>query len=155
MVDDLGLSGSEAGLIVAMEMLSIGIVTLGSSFHIGRWNRRSQMLGGLCVVLTGNLFSAVATTMVQLATARIVAGMGIGVIMAAMKPTVAASRNPVRIFGLQGIYFLAIGIVGFPIMAPVIKVWSISGVYVAMALMVTLIFRSGSFQGNNEKQKRP
>jgi hypothetical protein len=93
--------------------------------------------------------------MVQLATARIVAGMGIGVIMAAMKPTVAASRNPVRIFGLQGIYFLAIGIVGFPIMAPVIKVWSISGVYVAMALMVTLIFRSGSFQGNNEKQKRP
>jgi len=136
MVDDLGLSGSEAGLVVAVEMLSVGLVTLGSSLRIGRWNRRTLMLVGLCMMLLGNLLSALATTLLQLASARIVAAIGIGVIMAAMKATVAAARNPVRIFGLQGIYFLAFSIIGFPVMAPVIKVWGLSGAYIAMALLV-------------------
>ena len=136
MVDDLGLSGSEAGLVVAVEMLGVGMVTLGSSIHIGRWNRRTVMLVGLCMLLLGNLLSALATTLVQLAPARIVAAIGIGAIMVAMKATVAAARNPVRTFGLQGTYFLAFGIIGFPLMAPVIKFWSISGAYIAMALMV-------------------
>ncbi len=136
MVDDLGLSGSDAGLVVAVEMLSIGMVTLGSSLHIGRWNRRTLMLVGLCMMLPGNLLSAYATTLLQLTAARIVTAIGIGATMTAMKATVAAFRNPVRVFGLQGIYFLAMGIVGFPIMAAVIRVWGISGIYIAMALMV-------------------
>ncbi len=136
MVDDLSLSGSDAGLVVAVEMLSVSVVTLGSSIHIGHWNRRTLMLVGLCMVLPGNLLSAYATTLLQLTTARIVTAIGIGATMTVIKATVAAFQNPVKIFGLHGIYFLVIGIIGFPIMAAVIKVWGISGAYIAMALMV-------------------
>ena len=136
MVDHLGFSAQQAGLIVSAEMAGVGIVTLGVLSVVHRWNRRHIILVGLIVMLAGNLLAVFADTYIELVAARCIAGLGAGTLVATMKASVAATRNSVRVFGIYGMSLLVCGVAGFPSMPYVIQPWGTMGAYVVLALLV-------------------
>lgn len=136
MIDHLGFSARDAGLIAAVELTSMGAATLTMTVLVNRWNRRAIVLGGLVIFLIGNLAASVADAFLPLAIARTLSGLGSGILLSTMKATVAATRNPVRIFGIYSIVLLVVASAVFPTMPLVLAKWGTSGAYLVAATLI-------------------
>ncbi len=140
MIDHLGFSARDAGLIAAVELTSMGAATLTMTVLVNRWNRRAIVFAGLAIFLIGNLLASLvgsgADAFLPLAIARALSGMGSGILLSTMKATVAATRNPVRIFGIYSIVLLVVASVAFPSMPLVLAKWGTTGAYLVAATLV-------------------
>lgn len=136
MIDHLGFSARDAGLIAAVELTSMGAATLTMTVLVNRWNRQAIVLGGLAIFLIGNLAASAADAFLPLAIARTLSGLGSGILLSTMKATVAATRNPVRIFGIYSIVLLVVASVAFPTMPLVLARWGTTGAYLVAATLV-------------------
>ena len=135
-VDHLGLSAREAGLVAAAEMSGVFCATLGIVLVVHRWNRRGLALGGLLLLLAADLAAAAVSVFPLLAGARFVAGLGAGLVIATMKASIAATRDPVRVFGVMGMSLLLTGAIGLPLLPKVIQPWGTGGAYLVLAALV-------------------
>ena len=136
MVDHLGFSARDAGLIAAVELTSMGAATLAMTLLVHKWNRQAIVLSGLAIFLIGNLAASAADAFLPLAIARALSGMGSGILLSTMKATVAATRNPVRIFGIYSMALLVVASVAFPTMPLILAKWGTTGAYLVAATLI-------------------
>ncbi len=135
MIDHLGLTGKEAGLVVSVEMTALGVSVFGMSLVLHRWNRRTLLLSGLVLFIVGQLASATADGFVQLAAIRVIAGLGGGILVSTMKAVIASIPEPVRILSIYGMSLLLASAASFSLMPLVISPWGIAGAYVTLGLL--------------------
>jgi MFS transporter, DHA1 family, inner membrane transport protein len=136
MVDHLGLSARNAGLVAAAEMSGVFGATLAVVLVVHRWNRRRLALVGLSLLCVANLVAATADTFAVLVGTRFAAGLGAGLVMVTVQASMAATRDPVRAFGILGMSMLLAGVVGLPGMPLAVKPWGTTGAYLVLASLV-------------------
>jgi predicted MFS family arabinose efflux permease len=136
MVDHLGLSARNAGLVAAAEMSGVFGATLAVVLVVHRWNRRWLALAGLSLLCVANLVAATANTFAVLVGTRFAAGLGAGLVMVTVQASMAATRDPVRAFGILGMSMLLAGVVGLPSIPLAVKPWGTTGAYLALASLV-------------------
>jgi predicted MFS family arabinose efflux permease len=98
MIDNLHLSPSQAGYVVATEMATFALCSLLLSTYIHRIDRRLLAYIAVSVFVIANGLSIHATDMVTMCALRAMAGAAESMSMAAYWTTVAAMARPATIF---------------------------------------------------------
>lgn len=135
MIDRIGITVNEAGLIVSGEMSGLGAASLFGAMVAHRWNRRKFAYGGILVFVLANWLSGFATSFWPLWSFRIAAGFGAGMMMAMYNAAGSATRSPERFFALAIGVFLAVGAVFILVAAKLLAAGGLMAVYVTLALL--------------------
>lgn len=98
LIDDLGMTASAAGLIVTAELASLAVATWLSAGLLARRSRKVIGLTGAGLAIVGHALSTLAPGFTALLAARLVAGLGEGVALAAGNAVASGSRHPDQVF---------------------------------------------------------
>jgi len=115
MARDLDLSFSGLQYVSALFALASAAVTIAAGDVADRIGHRNAYLGGLAVFLVGSAAAALAPNAAVMLIARVVQGVGGGVVMTAALGTINATyAGPARglAFGLYGMTFAVSGAIG-------------------------------------------
>ena len=135
LMDDRGFSEVQAGLLTTVELMAIAGTALAvAPFMAGLSVVRVALCGALLSGLA-QLASAPLDSLWWLATARLAAGIGAGLVLAATTAAVATARNPDRLYSYAWIGILGISAALYPGLAMTIDATSVAGGY---ALLGTL-----------------
>lgn len=105
-IDGLGISERQAGLVFAMEQAAYMVGLVWFSLHGYRFRRDRVATIAMWAVLLSCALTARAHTYPQLAAARMLAGLGIGVALAVLYGALAARRDPQRDYSIAGVSLL-------------------------------------------------
>ena len=96
----LGVSELDAGGLITVELLVVGVTSLVLAPWMAKFSRhRLALLGGI-VLLAGQLLSISVTELTLLYPYRIMAGFGAGVLIATLNTAIARAQAPVLLYGL-------------------------------------------------------
>lgn len=102
-------SNANVGLVVMIELLTIGVVTLIVAQFTSRLPLRPTILISFLVILGANIGSIFAPDLVVFGGLRFIAGLGTGTVTAIVMSVAGRSRNPAMTFG---IITSGVGIIG-------------------------------------------
>jgi CP family cyanate transporter-like MFS transporter len=111
---DLGLSFAQAGFLVAVPTLMMGVMAVPGGALVDRWGPSRVITAGLSLVAIGGGLRAVAPEFVLLLALTFLFGAGIGVSQPSL-PRLMRSRFPLRLGVTTGVY--ASGLVSGSIIA--------------------------------------
>jgi MFS family permease len=135
-----GIGKSLTGLLLSSSLVGMAIGAIGLSPLADKYGRRAVVLGALIVMTLGTAFSAVAPSVPVLAGARVLTGIGIGVMVAMTTLLSAEFSNAKR----RPLAVAAIATIGFPL-------GGVIGGLGASAILKTatwhLVFWAGSIAG--------
>ena len=100
LISGLDLSEKSAGFIATSEFLTIAFVSFLIAPKMGVWPRRSTALCGALIAIVGHACSAFAVDVGSLTIARMVAGIGAGMMLAAGNAVVASANNPDKLYSI-------------------------------------------------------
>jgi len=98
LIDELGMTAAAAGVMVTAELAALAVATWLSAGLLARRSRKVIGLTGAGVALAGHALSVLAPGFTALLAARLVAGLGEGVALAAGNAVAAGSRHPHQVF---------------------------------------------------------
>lgn len=140
LIDGLGLSEAQAGLLMTAEISAIAVVALGGSHHLARLATPVPFaISAGITVLAGNALSVFLDDFVWLLLARVGAGFGAGISLAIGSAALARLSEPDRkmalILGGRGI----MGAVMIPLIAMAISRYGYRGSYMFLTLIPLLV----------------
>ncbi|MGI9288016.1 MAG: MFS transporter [Pseudomonadales bacterium] len=152
--DQLGLSPGQLGMLATAEIGGIGIASVTAVFWIRRLSWRTAAMAGLCVMIAGNLLSALFDQFLPLALTRFFIGLlGEGVVFAVAIGVIGDTEDSDRAFAftLAGqVGFGMVGLWGFPYLA---QPWGYDGIVIclgAIALASLFLLRWVPLHGIKE-----
>ena len=108
---DWGIGKTLTGLLLSSSLVGMAIGAVGLSPLADKYGRRAVVLGALVIMTLGTAFSAVAPSVPVLAAARLLTGVGIGVMVAMTTLLSAEFSNAKR----RPLAVAAIATIGFPL----------------------------------------
>ncbi len=99
-IEGLDVAEAGAGLLASAEIGTIALASLLLAPRIHRVPRRRLALFGSLVAVMGHLLAVFSTSFDALIFARVIAGLGEGVVLAVANATLAGSANPERLTAL-------------------------------------------------------
>ena len=96
----LGVGELEAGSLITIELLVIGITSLILAPLMVRIPHHLLAIAGASVLIMGHALSTQASEMSELFPWRILAGIGSGCLVATVNAAIARARSPVQLYGL-------------------------------------------------------
>jgi len=129
MVERLGLTVQQAGLIAAADMLGASVSALGVSFILSRGHWRVVLICGIGLLTIADALSGLAQHFTPLFFTRIVAGLGEGVLLAIANASIGETRNPDRVFGLSTAGQVAFGSPALYLMPSLLSAYGLRGVF--------------------------
>ena len=100
LIAGLGLGVADAGMILSIELILMGAAAIGLAARMSRIDARGACLAGAVILLFGHGLAAQAGSLTEVVVWRSTAGIGAGVVLAAVNATIAGSPNPTRLYGL-------------------------------------------------------
>jgi predicted MFS family arabinose efflux permease len=97
-VDGMGLDEGEAGFVAAAELISLALSVIFLAPRMGSIRRRRLAFVGVAVVFVGHGLAALASEFWLLVATRAIAGVGLGLLIAAGNAAIAGSGTPQRLF---------------------------------------------------------
>lgn len=139
MVKGFALSATQAGLLLTLEMVIISISSLISAFLLRTTPTRMMFKWGVLLVVIGQVFTAITDVVALLVIARMVVGVGGGLVLAITNATISASRNPEKMF--SSVFIISgIGmIILLPILTLVGEKFSHTGIFGVFAVLAMTI----------------
>jgi predicted MFS family arabinose efflux permease len=92
----LGLSISDAGMLLTVEMIANGSFSLAARLF-GRYSSRTLVFTGFLATVCADIATTGVTGLAPLIALRVVAGAGLGVVTIAVSRFIASSENPDRL----------------------------------------------------------
>ncbi len=140
LISGLNLSEKSAGLIASSEFLTIACVSFLIAPKMGVWPRRTTAVCGALIAIVGHTCSAFAVDTTALTVARMVAGFGAGMLLAAGNAVVASAKNPDKLYS---ILMIVTGVAHMVLLglAPIATTrWSYPGAYaIEVVLLLCLL----------------
>jgi len=104
-IQDLHLSEAAAGRIGSMEFLAVAIVSVLVALRIQSFPTRRTVIGGIALLIAGNVASAFAHGEALLTAARMLCGLGKGFVVAIVFSLAAGSARPTRAFAVLNVVY--------------------------------------------------
>jgi DHA1 family inner membrane transport protein len=144
-IEDLHLSASAAGRIGSMEFLAVAFVSVLVAMAIRWCPTRSTVAAGVALLVLGNVASAFAGSEGGLIAARLLCGVGKGLVVAIVFSMAAGSSRPMRAFAVLNIVYALFSTFFYLVVPYAITTagaagafWAMAGVAVAGALFMPL-----------------
>ncbi len=135
----LGMDEQGAGLLSSVELITVALVSFMIAPQMGVWPRRNVALIGAGLAILGHAGSTVAPLLLPLALARILAGFGAGMMVAAGNACIANAENPDRLASLVIVSMCVVQLVTLNLMPVFVERWSYAGAYGFEAAFVLLM----------------
>lgn len=133
------LSATQAGIILTLEMLALAISSTLLSTIIGKIANRKLFLWGLLLLLLGHVFAALSDVVLLVVIARIIAGIGAGMIVVVANATMSSSSDPERAFALAFVISGIIAAAIMPVLTGLSDQFAHRGVFIFLAALSLLI----------------
>ncbi len=134
-VDSLGFSESEAGLIASAQMFGMMLGALTATPLVSRINLRTGIFIGIVVLLLFDVLSVYLKEPTFLSIVRFVNGVGGGFAVGMMASSIAATRNPDRVFALLLVCQYTFAAIGFFILPQLLGHYGMRGAFVFLAIL--------------------
>ena len=139
LIAGLALGEASAGLVLTCELLLMGIAATALATQMTHIDKRRASLAGAALILLGHGFAAASEGLIALLMWRSIAGIGGGIVLAAVNATIAGAPNPLRLYGLVLMVTPLIGAVIALIMSRAIATFAHSGAYGVLALLTLVV----------------
>lgn len=137
-IDDLGLSEAAAGRIGSFEFMAVAAVSLLVALRIQKFPTRLTAAIGIVLLVAGNFASAFSSTEIELIAARMLCGLGKGLVVAIAFSLAAGSSRPTRAFALLNIVY-ALFSAAFYLAVPFAIQWDgAGGAFVSMGIVAVI-----------------
>ena len=137
-IDDLHLSEAAAGRIGSFEFMAVALVSLLVAFRIQAFPTRLTAAVGIVLLVLGNFASVFADGEGSLIVARMICGLGKGLVVAIVFSLAAGSSRPTRAFALLNIVYALFSTVFYLIVPYAIRWDGASGAFLAMGGVAVL-----------------
>jgi predicted MFS family arabinose efflux permease len=134
-----GVAEGHVGYVVTAQLASLSLVSLGLAPLAHRLDRRMLGVGGIAVLVAGNLLSAAGAGFTHLVVARAFTGFGEGALQAVMAATAAGTRAPDRTFSIITLGIVVMSVSVFLGLPPLIDGRDPRAVFVLMGLLAALM----------------
>lgn len=139
MVEDLGLTNFQAGLMGTAEFIGVMIGNLSIAGAISKLPRAKIALFGAGVVLLGNLLCLALEGVYALAGFRCLIGVGAGLALASGNAAVADAKSPEKMAAQMSFLFVTLMIVTSYLFSFVIARWGYVGACSTIAAMTAIM----------------
>lgn len=133
-VRDLNLVDAYVGWLAAAHLGGVAAASLGFSVIVDRLDRRRLAMFGAVLALAGNLASVFIHSIDDLMVARVICGLGEGVLLTAISAAASGARNPVRAFTIMSFGLAIMAVLAFPLMPRLIGLYGAPGAFGLMAV---------------------
>lgn len=134
LVDGLGMSERDSGLLGTIEITTVALVTMLLAARIGLWSKPRVAIAGLVLVIGGQLLTVVAPGYLLLTICRLSVGVGAGLIYGAACSCIAGIQEGDRIFA-WGMGLGQIALAGLLFSLPFAQSFGVvAGVFVTLAV---------------------
>ncbi len=99
LIDGLGFSASQTGLLGAVEVGAMSITAIAISSKLDKWSRSKTAMYGAIFAAVCEISTGFTDTLILLFPLRTLVGIGCGLIFGAICAAAASSNNPDRNFG--------------------------------------------------------
>jgi predicted MFS family arabinose efflux permease len=137
-VDRLALTERQAGFVASMELcgFSLGMLALiGLDKHI---SRRNLAIGGIVILVFGNLSSCLVENLSSLLSLRCITGVGYAMSLAVFLKMAAADEQPENTFATANSINIAYVGVVTPLVPGVLAAWGLPGVFAGLAAIAAI-----------------
>ena len=139
LIAGLGLGVADAGMILSIELILMGVTAICLAARMSRIDARTACLVGAVILLSGHSLAAQAGGLTGIIIWRGTAGIGAGIVLAAVNATIAGAPNPPRLYGLALLVPPLIGSVIAFLMSRAIAVSAHTGAYGVLALLTLAV----------------
>ncbi len=139
LIAGLGLGMAGAGLVLSCELLLMGIAATILATRMPRVDARSASLAGATLLLIGHGLAAASSGIEAIILWRCIAGVGAGVVLAAVNATIAGAPNPARLYGLALMVAPLIATVIAVAMSRAVGRFAHTGAYGVLALLSLIV----------------
>ncbi len=140
LMDGLGFSEMEAGIVNTLELGAVAISCLLISGFLPRLSLRYLAMAGLGLALAGNLLCMLTTDHLLIMMLRTLAGIGAGFCLASSVSLLGRMADPDRMVAIIMIITVLLMIAVFPVMAYVKELWMYGGMMGLYSLMLVVMF---------------
>jgi MFS family permease len=138
LIQALGLTPQQAGLIAAADMLGAGVSALIASLFISSGHWRAVLFVGICLLTIGNVLSGTTSQFAVLFGYRVCAGLGEGILLSIANASIAETRHPDRIYGFSIAAQLAFGAVALYLTPWILYGYGVRGIFWSLAVLTFL-----------------
>jgi len=150
LIDGLGFSASQAGMLGAVEVGTMSLTSILISPKLNTWSRSKTAICGVVFAAACELLSGFASSLILLFPLRILVGMGCGCSFAAVCAAAASSSMPDRMFGWGLAIMNALFLGMFLVLPHTLAFGMHRGLFIALCivLLMTIPFIRLLAQGN-------
>ena len=134
-VSQVGLSETQAGLIMAANMLGVCAALVVATLGLKKWPRNRLALIALLAMSLGNMASVFASDVEGFLVLRFVVGLGEGLAIAAAVSAVAGFANPDRMFALVMVGMSFYGMAGLLVLPGLLEAFGMSVIFIGIAIL--------------------
>ena len=131
-IDTLHLSEAAAGRIGSFEFMAVAVVSVLIAIFIHRFPTRTTAAAGVALLVIGNLASATATAETPLILARLLCGIGKGMVVAIVFSMASGSARPTSAFAVLNIVYALFATVFYLIVPYAIRWDGAAGAFLTM-----------------------
>ncbi len=145
----LGASEQQAGKLMTLELLSMSVVAMVATPLGQRARRPAVLIAAVLLLVLVHGLSAFSDSYTLLLSLRILAGIGAGTLLLAVNTTIAASADPVRLYGAGAVASTSVGVVLLFVMPPLIAGQGLAGAYGPLALVALVVLAFVRWMGTD------
>jgi predicted MFS family arabinose efflux permease len=134
-IDTFHVSATTAGSIASLEFITVAVTSLGIATLIGLVPGRRLCIAGTTLLLAGNLVSMLAMSLPVLTAARLVCGVGKGLVVAIIFGLAGQTANPTRSFAVLNCGYAGFSAAIFLIVPLAVEHSGIHGAFGSMAAL--------------------
>ena len=138
LMDDRGFNAVQAGTLSTIEVMAVAGAALVAALFMSRRCVVRVGIGGTLIAGLAQLGSTLPDSFWWLAAARLAAGIGSGLVVAAVAAAAASARSPDRLYGFATAGFAAIMIGLYPALAASIDAMGIAAGYGLLGVLFLL-----------------
>src|SRR5690606_34606350 len=127
------MTRSVAGTIGAAALAEVVLVSLAMAVRVHRFKARPIILVDLCYLIAGNLLAALMTDPMSLGAARILVGVGKGIVVTISFSLAAGASHPIRAFAILNASYALFSTVFFLTMPAIIATTGAMGCFAALS----------------------
>lgn len=135
-IDDYELTAEQAGIIAAIEYGAVAIVSVIIATKVHRFNLKHVSLIGMICLLIGNGGAVFASEFQSLIVTRGIAGIGKGLVIAAIFSLAARTQNPTKSFAIINGAYTALATIIYLTLPVPIKANGATGAFAALFVVV-------------------
>ncbi len=137
-IDHFRVSAAVAGSIASLEFAAVALTSVITATLVGRAPGRLLCTVGTVLLMAGNLMCTFAATLAWLGAARLVCGVGKGLVIAIIFGMAGQSSNPTRSFAVLNAAYAAFSAAVFLVVPRVVIHFGMAGAFGSMVALSLL-----------------